>query len=62
MFAHVTSALAEERREALLDEAKRARLARLEVRPRRASRLLGRIALYLGRALLALGARLQEAE
>jgi hypothetical protein len=62
MFPHVLSALAQEHREALLEEARRARLARCGVRSRRASRLLARMALFLGHALLALGARLQKAE
>lgn len=57
MFSHVLSALSEGRREALLDEARRERLARAgSIRKRK--RRLGRAALRLGRALVALGERL----
>jgi hypothetical protein len=60
MFSHSLSALCEERREALLDEARRARLARAEnsgARKRR--RRLASVALSIGRALIAIGSRLQ---
>jgi hypothetical protein len=60
MFPHSLSALCEERREALLDEARCARLARAEnsgARKRR--RRLAGVALAIGRALIAIGSRLQ---
>ncbi|HEY1728674.1 MAG TPA: hypothetical protein VGG22_09895 [Candidatus Baltobacteraceae bacterium] len=63
MFSHSLSALGEERREALLDEARRARLARAAnsgVRKRR-HRLAG-VLVALGRAIIAIGARLEAEE
>lgn len=60
MISHTLSALGEERREALLDEARRARLARAEnssVRKRR--QRMANVAFAIGRAMLAVGARLQ---
>lgn len=61
MFPHVLEVLGKEHRETLLDEARRARLAPRR-RQRKASRLLGRIASYLGNALIVAGARLQKVE
>ncbi|MBV8424289.1 MAG: hypothetical protein JO349_03795 [Candidatus Eremiobacteraeota bacterium] len=54
MFSHVLSALGEERREALLEEA---RLARLVPKSRR----LARVAFAIGHALIELAARMQRA-
>ena len=52
MLSHCLFALGEERREALLDEARRARLV-----PKK--RRLANAALWIGHALIALGARMQ---
>ncbi|GEM_PF-4643852 len=63
MFSHVLSALSEGRREALLDEARRERLARAASVPsRKRKRRLARAALKLGYALVAFGVRLQGDE
>jgi hypothetical protein len=59
MFSHSLSALGEERREALLDEARRARLARAENSgPRKRRQRLANVALAIGRAMIAIGSRL----
>lgn len=59
MFSHSLSALGEERREALLDEARRARLARAENSGARKRRQrLANVALAIGRAMIAIGSRL----
>jgi len=59
MFSHSLFAQCEERREALLDEARRARLARAAQSPaRKRRRRLASFAFALGRALIAIGARL----
>jgi hypothetical protein len=59
MFSHSLSALGEERREALLDEARRARLARAENSGgRKRRRRLANVALAIGRAMIAIGSRL----
>jgi len=59
MFSYVLSVLGEGRREALLDEARRERLARDgQLKSRKRPRPLARAALYFGRALIALSARL----
>jgi len=59
MFSHVLFALGEGRREALLDEARRERLIRSGHKPpRKRRRRLARVALFFGRALIALSARL----
>jgi hypothetical protein len=59
MFSHSLSALGEERREALLDEARCARLARAANSGARKRRLrLAGVAFALGRAIIAIGARL----
>ncbi|MGH7662541.1 MAG: hypothetical protein ACRENA_16685 [Vulcanimicrobiaceae bacterium] len=59
MFSHVLFALGEGRREALLDEARRERLARANrVITRNRKRRLARAALWLGHSLVALGERL----
>ena len=60
MFSQFLSALGEERREALLDEARRARLARAEISVRTGRRRLSRAALWIGHALIELGSRLRE--
>ncbi|MGA3038089.1 MAG: hypothetical protein ABSE64_11480 [Vulcanimicrobiaceae bacterium] len=59
MFSHSLSALGEERRDALLDEARRARLAGAANSSARKRRLrLAGVAFALGRAIIAIGARL----
>jgi hypothetical protein len=59
MFPHSLSALCEERREALLDEARRARLVRAVNSSARKRRLrLAGVAFAVGRAIIAIGARL----
>jgi len=59
MFSHSLSALGEERREALLDEARRARLARAaNPSARKRKQRLAAFAFALGRAIIAIGARL----
>ena len=63
MFSHSLSALGEERREALLDEARRARLARAgNSSARKGRRRLANAVLALGRAIVAIGARLEAEE
>ena len=61
MFSHVLSALSEGRREALLDEARRERLARAGHPIHKRKRRLAGAALKLGHALVAFGERLQNA-
>jgi hypothetical protein len=59
MFPHSLSALGEERREALLDEARRARLAGAEnAGARKRRQRLANVALAIGRAMIAIGSRL----
>ena len=62
MFSHVLSVLGEERREALLEEARRARLARAEISIQKGKRRLAWAALAVGHALIELGARLHDAD
>jgi len=60
MFSHSLSALGEERREALLDEARRARLARADnSNARKRRRRLAGVAFAIARAIIAIGARLE---
>ncbi len=59
MFPHSLSALGEERREALLDEARQARLAgAANSGARKPRQRLAGVAFAIGRAIIAIGARL----
>jgi hypothetical protein len=61
MISHTLSALGEERREALLDEARRARLARAETSSvRKQRRRMASVAFAIGRAMIAIGVRLES--